>query len=415
MSSIQDYIRTIRIIDGHEHLSPPSIRQKEKADFFSLFHYLDSDFVTAGMKRGTFHPGTSLTNEEKARLFLTYWNRTKNTVYAKSFQLAINELYGESTWTEQGILELNEKVLAATADDGWYDHVLDQAGIDVAITLVQSTKLNFARFKPVMFLDFYFKLRTLKDVEAVEQSSGVRIHSLRDYIDALNVLMDRYKADGMVATKLGHAYWRTLRVEKPTYADAERIFNRLSRLYLEESITQQESAILQDFLIHEVIRASIARKLPIQIHTGHHETSVSNNGNIITNSQVTDLIPLFLDYPDAQFVLLHGGFPYMFPYLSVVKNFANVYADMTWMYIISPTASKQFLHQLIEMVPQTKIFGFGGDYNQIEGTYAHAKMARQAIGEVLEEKVLAGYMTEDEAQEFARRILRDNLLEFYQL
>jgi len=84
-------------------------------------------------------------------------------------------------------------------------------------------------------------------------------------------------------------------------------------------------------------------------------------------------------------------------------------------YVISPTIAKQILHQMIEMVPQNKIFGFGGDYNFVEGAYAHQKLARKIVGDVLVEKVQDRMLTEKEAVEFAGRIFRENLLELYKL
>nr|WP_255654887.1 amidohydrolase family protein [Cohnella sp. REN36] len=219
----------------------------------------------------------------------------------------------------------------------------------------------------------------------------------------------------MVATKLGHAYWRTLASGKPTFDEAERVFNRLLASRLEEGLSQAETVPLQDYLIHHIIRRSVVYDLPIQIHTGHHETSVSGNGNVITHSNVEGLIPLFHAYPEAKFVLLHGGFPYHQAYLSIAKNFPNVYADFTWLYIISPTAAKTILHQSIEMVPANKIQGFGGDYNHIEGTYAHLQLARRIVGETLSEKVEQGALREEEAIAFAERIFRGNLIEIYRL
>src|SRR5699024_1833009 len=116
-----------------------------------------------------------------------------------------------------------------------------------------------------------------------------------------------------------------------------------------------------------------------------------------------------------KFILLHGGYPYSDEFLSIAKNFPNVYADLTWCYIISPTATRQLISRMIEMVPQSKIIGFGGDYSQVEGTYAHAKLARGILTEVLTSKVENKEMTTEEACEFADRILRDNLIELYDL
>lgn len=416
VSSIHEEINKIRIIDGHEHIDPMEIRQKNKVDFFGLLHYLESDLITAGMQRGILSGNSPLSVEEKAEEFLLYYQKTKNTTYARLFKTAVEDLYGMDDWSVHGILALNEKVLAATNDVTWYQKVLsEKSGIDLAITLPFTTNVDFSLFRPVMFLDYAFKLRTNKDVQVIERHTGVNVHTFQEYLHAVDALLNKFVKEGMVAAKLGHAYWRTLKTVKPTFYEAEKCFNTLLSSIIDEPMSQKESVILQDYLIHHIIQCSINYELPIQIHTGHHETSVSGNGNIITNSKVTDLVPLLAAYPEANFVLLHCGIPYHQEYLTIVKNYPNVYADFTWVYAISPTIAKQILHQMIEMVPQNKIFGFGGDYNVIEGTYAHQKLARKIVGDVLVEKVQDQMLTEKEAIEFARRIFRDNLIELYKL
>ncbi|GIQ65840.1 hypothetical protein PACILC2_44080 [Paenibacillus cisolokensis] len=416
MSSLHDYIASIRIIDGHEHLATPKLRRQDKTGLFGLLHYLESDLIAAGMERNALkRPGIG--EEEKAAVFLKYWERTKNTTYARMFRTAMEDLYGMKDWSVNGLLELHGKVLEASADpEKLYRRVLvEKSGIDVAFTLIYTTDMGTPLLRPVMFMDFTYHLRKRNDIAAVEREAGIAVHTLRRYVDAVDAVFDRYVREGMVATKLGHAYWRTLACGKPDEAEAERVFNRLMRDSLNEGVSQPEAQPLQDYLIHHVIRRSVEAGMPIQIHTGHHETSVSGNGNTITNSRVTDLLPLLHEYAEAKFVLLHAGYPYMDEYMSVAKNFPNVYADMTWLYIISPTVAKRALHQLFEMVPQTKLQAFGGDYNYVEGTYAHQKLARKLVGEVLAEKVADGALDEAEAAELAERIFRRNLIELYGL
>ncbi|MFB9278639.1 amidohydrolase family protein [Cohnella cellulosilytica] len=415
MSSIRHYIRDLRVIDGHEHLATRQMRERDRTDLFGLLHYLDSDMITAGMQRGSLSArGTDA--EEKAAIFMKYWERTKNTAYAKVFRTAMEDLYGMRDWTVRGLLELNEKVIAASLDKDWYRKVMtERSRIDLAFTLIQTTNVDFAMFRPIMFMDFAFKLRTLKDVQAVEGASGVEANTLQQYLTAVDALLNKYIQEGMVATKLGHAYWRTLACGKPTFHEAETVFNRLAACSLEEGLSQAETRPLQDYLIHFIIQRSTAYGVPIQIHTGHHETSVSGNGNTITNSQVSSLLPLLNEYSSSRFVLLHCGYPYSLEYLSIAKNFPNVYTDFTWIYAISPTAAKHILHQMIEMVPQTKIHGFGGDYNFIEGTYGHLKLAKKIVGDVLTEKVEDGALDEDEAIGFAKAVFRNNLIDFYGL
>ncbi|MGO4271153.1 hypothetical protein AB4Z22_15130, partial [Paenibacillus sp. TAF58] len=228
MSILHDYVNRIRIIDGHEHLATPQIRKRENHDLFSLLHYLDSDFYSAGMKMGALGRESSLDVEQKASMFMDYWHKTKNTTYARMFRTAMEDLYELSEWNVKGLLEANEKVTQATHNPNWYEHVMAQkSGIDLAFTLIQTTKLTYERFRPIMFMDFTFKLRTLKDITSVERMSGVTVYQLRQYLEAVDTLLHKYVQEGMVATKLGHAYWRSLSCSKPTFHEAELAFNRL--------------------------------------------------------------------------------------------------------------------------------------------------------------------------------------------
>lgn len=417
MNTIAKHIDNLRVIDGHEHLIPQKDRSKMNADFFDLLHYLSSDLITAGMDASFFDRNKNkMSDQEKAKEFLYYWGRVKNTTYAQMLRWAVEDLYDMDDWTIEGICALNERVKKASQDPELYKKILkEKSKIDLAFTLIFTTKVDFEFFRPVMWTDHLVKVRSLKDIESVEREARVDVYEFDHYLDAVDSIMKRYVDEGMVATKIGVAYWRTLAVEKPTYGEAAAVFNTVKTRHLGESMAQEEAKPLQDFIIHRIIQRSIEFHVPIQIHTGHQEPSVSSNGNIVKNSNVTDLIPLLLEYKKAKFVLLHGGYPYYHEYLSIVKNFPNAYADLTWCYILSPSATKQMLTQMIEMIPQSKILGFGGDYSQVEGTYAHLKLAKKIVSEVLTAKVENGDMTEYDACEFANRILRNNLIELYRL
>lgn len=419
MNSIREAVNKIRIIDGHEHIITFEDRKKQNVDLFGLLHYLDSDMITAGMEPGELD-NPQFSNEEKAVLFLKYWQRTRNTTYAKMFKIVAEELYGLEKWDVNGLLEMNEKVRQNTQDADWYRKVLkERSGIDLALTLqlpeTHTTQVDFELFRPVMFLDFTYKIRSLKDIEEIEKEAKTGVHTFNDYLNAVDAILKRFVDGGMVATKLGHAYWRSLACGKPTLFEAEMSFNRIRTSAIGECSTPDQLRPMQDYLIHFIIQRSIAYGMPIQIHTGHHEPSQTVNGNIITNSHVTGLLPLLLEYKEAKFVLLHSGLPYQQEYLSIAKNFTNVYTDLTWLYIISPTAARQILHQMIEMVPANKILGFGGDYIYVEGAYSHQKLMRNVLTGVLSEKVTEGALEEEEAVIIAEKILRNNLIDLYNL
>jgi hypothetical protein len=66
------------------------------------------------------------------------------------------------------------------------------------------------------------------------------------------------------------------------------------------------------------------------------------------------------------------------------------------------------LAEFLESVPVNKILGFGGDYKYPELSYAHAKMARRAIAQVMAVKVENGFCNEQEAFEIGKLLLYEN-------
>jgi predicted TIM-barrel fold metal-dependent hydrolase len=226
----------------------------------------------------------------------------------------------------------------------------------------------------------------------------------------MQAALDRDLAAGAVGVKIGIAYRRTIRFEKTPRGDAERVFARLFG-HLGEGPSWEEARSLQDYMFHQIVRAAVEREVPIQIHTGLQE----GNGNILENSNPLLLTNLCLEYPQAKFDLFHGGYPFMGEALALAKNFSNVFLDLCWLYIISPSAGARMLHEAIETIPANKIFAFGGDFIIPEGSYGHSVMARRAVSRVLTEKVEDGYLTEDEAVALAQGMLRDNPATLYRL
>ena len=161
---------------------------------------------------------------------------------------------------------------------------------------------------------------------------------------------------------------------------------------------------MQDYLVHVAIQEAERRGLPIQIHTGLHE----GNENILTNSDPMHLVNLFMEYHDAKFDIFHGSWPYCGTLGALAKNYPNVYVDMSWLHIISPSRARTALSDWLDEVPASKILGFGGDYLMVEGSYGHSVIARDNIARVLAEKVDTGVYTVEEAKKYASWMLKEN-------
>jgi predicted TIM-barrel fold metal-dependent hydrolase len=425
---IREEVEQIPLIDTHEHLVSEDIRLKKKIDFFyMLAHYASSDLVAAGMpgRKQLLLLDAERPLEERWEEFAPYWAHVRTTAYGRALLIAANGLFGINDINESTYQELSTKINESNYL-GWYAHVLkDKANIEIAIldpieafdsTPLDQIDRNF--FAPVLHVDSLVTPCSHSDLVALGHKTGVTIYSLDDLLKAIDVAFERAITAGIVGIKIALAYIRTLYFENVTKHDAELVFNRLTGypaslpIYPQTPpISWSEAKPLQDYLVHQVIERSIENRLPIQIHTGLQE----GIGNCLNNSNPLLLVNLFNHYHRGRFDLFHAGYPFQSEMATLGKNFANVYVDMCWLHIISPWVARQTLEEWIETVPANKILGFGGDYLFVEGSYAHARLARDNVTKVLVGKIENGYMNEYEAMDLAHKILRSNAANLFDL
>jgi predicted TIM-barrel fold metal-dependent hydrolase len=163
-------------------------------------------------------------------------------------------------------------------------------------------------------------------------------------------------------------------------------------------------------MFHWVIKKSIEYDLPIQIHTGY----LAGNGNVLDNGQPVKLNNLFLMYPDAKFVLFHGGYPWTGQYSAFGKMFPNVFLDIVWLPQITREHAILALDEMLDCVPYNKFF-WGGDCGLIEESVGSLEYGKEVLAEVLARRVNRGMMTMELAQEIGRSMFRDNAIEVFKL
>ena len=145
----------------------------------------------------------------------------------------------------------------------------------------------------------------------------------------------------------------------------------------------------------------------VQIHTGFQE----GNGNIVANSDPLLLTELLQDFPGVRFDLFHIGYPYVRQTGVLAKLFPNATVDFAWVNIISPLAAENALCEYLDLIPQNKIFAFGGDYLFVDGVYGHQVQARRTVARALARKVEDGALDLEAAERTARRLLHDNAID----
>jgi len=241
-----------------------------------------------------------------------------------------------------------------------------------------------------------------------ECTEGGEPGSLTDYLRCLDGALERYLAAGVVGLKCGLAYRRGLRFEVVARDVAARLFERALR----DDLSTADATPLQDFLFHEVCDRAAAVGLPFQIHTG---LQAGNTGADVVRTNPVQLTNTLKAHPRTAFDLFHGGYPYGSELATLAKNFPNAHINACWLAIISPTVLRRSLHEWLDTVPHNKLQAFGGDYNMPELSYAHALMAREAVADVLAERVEAGFLVEADAPVLARRLLAENGLKLFKI
>jgi uncharacterized protein len=412
---IRDHINAMKVVDTHEHLANPAGYANNKAlDFVMLLHhYTYDDIRSAGMPKQQFQDlmKDSLPVSEKWNALKPYWEGTNNTAYSRAVLLAVDSLFGVKDINEKTVVELSDKLRNAYKGK-WFDHVLkDKCNLEYVVVDGEDRSYGDKKmFRYVKRFD-YINIDSRKKIETIEKRQKVGINTLDDLVAALGVEFHTAMKDGFVGVKIGVAYNRILFFDDAKKEKAEEAFNKIKSSSGDIALPFDEVKPLQDYMTHRVIELARSSNVPVQIHTGLQ----AGDGNIIENSNPTHLANLFLKYRDVNFILFHGGYPFGGELATLAKNFRNVYIDMCWLYIISPSYSKRYLHEWLETVPANKIMAFGGDFHNVEGTYGHLLFAKQIVSNVLCEKVKDGYFTEDEAIKIADMIFCHNAISVLKL
>lgn len=416
-----EYMKDIKIIDTHEHLSNESERLKEIVDFSKIFSdYTECDLISAGMRKPDYadFKGCGLDVETKWKIFGPYYEKIKNGSYARAARISAGKFYGiDDLRCLEDAVALTGKIQQANKP-GLYRKVLNEAcNIKIVVNFDPGGN-DREFFRQVEFMTQFTDISFLNDLDRLTKDWSIRPVTLTRYIDGIYAYIDKLIENGIKGLKFHTAYFRDLLFENVTMSDAERIYNRI----FSESFGMRAHALgfnetrpLQDFLVHKIVEYAGETGLPIFFHTGIHHTGYRERGNDLSNSNPSALWSLINRYDKTKFVLLHAGIPWMKEAGIMAKYFNNVFIDMAWDHIISPELSVEALKTWIDMVPRNKIFGFGGDYSVVEKVYGHLQLAEENIARALAAKVDDGSITEKDSYAWIDDLLYNNPYEFYQL
>lgn len=421
---IKSEIDKMRVVNDHEHLPPEKIRVKAIPDFFGMVmrDYTGADIRNIGntFPHDAKFMDKSLSVEERWASFFPIYERIKNTGYMRCLRLGIKKVHGIDIKDADSIKKINESI-KQIYQPGIYRKVLHDLGkMDYVFVyrdyehLEQDAFPDF--FRVVRYIDNAIVFNKPEDIYKLEERYQQAIHSLDDLEKVYRKFVDESIKDGVVGFKSAAAYIRTLDYAHYSRDKAEALLKKVLTFTKAawkqgDALTVKEGEELTNYCMHLMLKIIEEKGMPISFHSGL-QTAGKND---IRWSNPQYLIPLFREYKNVNFDLFHGGFPFVTEFAELGKSWPNVYLNLCWFHTISPEGARSLLSELLELVPIHKIFAFGADTSFPESTIGHLEMAKENCAVVLAEKVLNGYFTEGEALEYARRILRDNLVEFFKL
>ncbi len=415
---IRDFVEALPMTDVHEHHFP-KVLDAPDVDLLRLF---TESYANWTRGRSFALPSEAL-DPKPAELprhpttwqaLAPYLTESGSNSFVRNIVRVVTELYGEG---EDSITEGNWERLDARVrqqharPNGWLE-ILDRARIGRIITdpyvdpMIDAHVEISPRHLSVLRINAFAcgwnpeaKDHNGTSAHEILGRLGMHPRSFDDYVGTLDELVGGARGRHQVALKNALAYDRHLDFDAPDEALARAAWGKLS-----PSAAEQKA--FGDFVVDRFCRLAGEHDLPMQMHLG---------SAIIRGSHPLHTAGLIERHPRTRFLLMHLAYPWARDLLGMALIYRNIWIDLCWAPLLSPTLFRQSLHEAIEVLPDESRMMIGGDNWHAEETYGAMTLARRILGEVLEEKIGSGYFTEADAQRLAPKILSDNAIAFFGL
>jgi len=340
-----------------------------------------------------------------------YLPAVRNTGFYQSLALAFEDLFDfhASELTAANWSALSERIQRANERPNWYTEVLRRRGNIRRILRVEGDEpdpytIDRTLFAPLIRFDAWILAVDPAERERLTGPYGGAAHSLAGYLTALDAAFDWAVAGGAAGVKSMLAYQRSLAHTWPARVDIERLFGQ-------KVLSDTDARAFEDFMMHEVAERAGRFGLPYQLHVGYG----SWQHNITAQANPLLLNPLIEAHRRTQFVLLHGGYPFVGELGTLAKNHPNVYIESGWLAYIAPAVYRRAMGEWLDSVPMNKLLAFGADCLCVEQTYGALLLTRRLLAQTLSEKIGHDGWTVRLAEEVARRVLSQNAVDLYRL
>jgi predicted TIM-barrel fold metal-dependent hydrolase len=412
---LKAHLDAVPAIDTHDHLWP----------FDRLPGYVETEhgkgMNLAGIWRNSYytwvHP---LTPWKPGGKFDAWWAQAKHdfadaraTSFYRYQAVALKDLYDVDfdRLTDEQARDLDRRIYRNYLDRRWlYEVVTEKANIELMFNDPYWARFRFTTDYPfeVLVLNVTTLTRGFHPAEFPAPDDDpyrfaadrkLKVESLDDYLAVLDRIFAEAKAKGAMCLKTTLAYQRTLDFEDVPRDRAAKVFGRPR-----SELGPAEVKAFEDYVMWRLVGLSARHELPFQIHTGDARLQGSNP---------LLLVDLIQANPRTQFILFHGGYPWVGETGAILmRHGRHVWVDSVWLPTISYHTAKRAFHEWLDVLPSNRLL-WGADCNHAEGIYGATEMTRRCLAEVLAERLDRGELAEDDARRIGRQVLRDNALALF--
>jgi hypothetical protein len=413
---LRSYVLDLPVFDVHEHHMPEILGDRD----IGLLALLWQSY--AGWTQARPYPLSSETRFEDPMFagagrggweeVAKFVEHSGSNSLVRNMIWTLTELYDldEDGITPENWKHLDEEIRRRHRDDAWHTEVLDRARIDRIITdpfndpLLNAREAMGPRYSSVLRINALAfgwhpesEDHNGNSAHRFARQIGHRLDTFDDYLDMLDVLMDTLADRHQIGLKNALAYDRSV-----NFDDVDEELAR--QAWGQRHPTVEQRKAFGDVMVDRLCRLAGERDVPFQMHLGSAQ---------IRGSHPMNAAGLIERHPNTRFLLMHLAFPWSRELLGLAFVYRNIWLDLTWSALLSPTYFKQALHEAIEVLPDESRMMIGGDNWHVEETYGTIHLMRRLIGEVLQEKVDSGYFKPADGQRLARKIFTNNASQFF--
>jgi len=396
------------VIDAHEHLPTEEGLVGAAADIFTriLCHYSMTSAAAAGMDWSLYQTlkDASIPLDERWAMFRPYLDPVRDTGYCRAALYSARELCGVDDIND-GTYETISERLQAGNTPGLYERLLaHRCRIE---SLLNQGELTEAAGTSVVHVNREFMNLAWANAETLRETHE---RCVTEYA------CDDSDADAFVSGWLGflrdhRAVGLKFTAQMPETRPSDTAANQLFAKLKGGGLADDEARELGAWLMHRAIAKAPEVAFPIAVHCG----LIWNGSGDFRTLDPTNIIPVARRYPDTVFDLYHAGIPWVREIAVMANQFPNVRLNLVWCCQISPYMTEHMLNEWLDLVPTTKIIGFGGDNLTPEKTVGTLKLTREIIARVLSVRVSRGEMSEERAGDICRAWLYENPKRIYAL